>query len=72
MRGLTRHPPTAPTRRRSRSKAALSGGASTPSLVIPNGGGEGRPLLVFLHGRGNDERSYLEYESLFEALESIG
>ena len=42
------------------------------SLVIPEGGGEGRPLLVFLHGRGNDERSYLEYESLFEALESLG
>src|SRR5688500_17297314 len=41
------------------------------SLVIPKGGGDGRPLLVFLHGRGNDERSYLEYESLFEALEAV-
>jgi len=42
------------------------------SLVVPAGGGEDRPLLVFLHGRGNDEDSYLEYESLFTALEDLG
>lgn len=42
------------------------------SVVIPAGGGEGRPLLVFLHGRGGDERSLLDYESLFEELRALG
>jgi S-formylglutathione hydrolase FrmB len=47
-------------------------GASQPvSVVIPAGGGEGRPLLVFLHGRGDDEQSYL-VEPMFEALHGLG
>jgi len=29
-------------------------------VVVPAGGGEGKPLLVFLHGRGGDENSYLQ------------
>jgi len=39
--------------------------------VLPAGGGAGRPLLVFLHGRGGDEDSYL-HGPMFDALESLG
>ena len=42
------------------------------SVVIPAGGGEGRPLLVFLHGRGGDERSFLDFDSVFTALRDLG
>ena len=42
------------------------------SVVIPAGGGEDRPLLVFLHGRGGDERSFLDYDSVFTALRELG
>jgi S-formylglutathione hydrolase FrmB len=41
------------------------------TLVAPAGGGAGRPLLVFLHGRGGDENSELSDE-LFSALRSLG
>jgi S-formylglutathione hydrolase FrmB len=47
-------------------------GASQPiSVVVPAGGGEGRPLLLFLHGRGNDEESNL-VEPMFAALSTLG
>ncbi|MFL5868932.1 MAG: alpha/beta hydrolase [Thermoleophilaceae bacterium] len=42
------------------------------TAVIPAGtNGRGRPLLVFLHGRGNDEDSNLDGE-MFAALHSLG
>jgi S-formylglutathione hydrolase FrmB len=42
------------------------------SVVIPPGARDGRrSLLVFLHGRGDDEDSYLEKE-MFEALDRQG
>ena len=40
------------------------------SVVVPAGGGR-RPLLVFLHGRGNDERSYLN-DQMLSALARLG
>ena len=42
------------------------------SIVIPPGARDGRrSLLVFLHGRGDDESSYLD-EEMFEALDRQG
>jgi S-formylglutathione hydrolase FrmB len=41
------------------------------SVVIPAGGAAGRPLLVFLHGRGGDDRSSL-HGPLFAALSRLG
>jgi S-formylglutathione hydrolase FrmB len=41
------------------------------SIVIPAGGSAGRPLLVFLHGRGGDDRSSL-HDPLFAALGRLG
>jgi S-formylglutathione hydrolase FrmB len=41
------------------------------SVVIPAGGAAGRPLLVFLHGRGGDDRSSL-HDPLFAALGRLG
>ena len=41
------------------------------NVVVPDGGAEGRPLLVFLHGRGSGEDSIL-YDELFAALEDQG
>jgi S-formylglutathione hydrolase FrmB len=41
------------------------------TLVTPTGGGEGRPLVVFLHGRGGDQDSELSDE-LFSALRALG
>jgi S-formylglutathione hydrolase FrmB len=43
------------------------------SVVVPRGADAGsrRPLLVFLHGRGNDERTNLR-EPMFEALARLG
>ena len=48
-------------------------GASEPvSVVVPPGAeGEGRPLVVFLHGRDNDEESYL-VDPVFDGLEMLG
>ena len=43
------------------------------SVVVPRGADAGspRPLLVFLHGRGNDKRTNLR-EPMFEALARLG
>ena len=41
------------------------------TLVTPAGGGAGRPLLVFLHGRGADQNSELSTQ-LFTALHALG
>jgi enterochelin esterase-like enzyme len=42
------------------------------TAVVPGGSSaDRRPLLVFLHGRGNDENSNLD-EEMFSALESLG
>jgi poly(3-hydroxybutyrate) depolymerase len=41
------------------------------TLLVPAGGGAGRPLLVFLHGRGGGPNSELS-EQLFAALRSVG
>ncbi|MFN2617601.1 MAG: alpha/beta hydrolase [Thermoleophilaceae bacterium] len=42
------------------------------TVVVPPGDGpRGRPLLVFLHGRGGDEDSNLDDE-MFSALRSLG
>ena len=41
------------------------------TLVQPRGGGSGRPLLVFLHGRGMDEDSGLNNQ-MFAALSRLG
>jgi S-formylglutathione hydrolase FrmB len=41
------------------------------ALVTPAGGGEHRPLLVFLHGRGADQDSELSTQ-LFVALRALG
>ena len=42
------------------------------NLVVPDGDGEGRPLLVFLHGRGeNGEDSNLD-EEMYAALADQG
>jgi S-formylglutathione hydrolase FrmB len=52
-----------------RSKAV---GKEMPvKVVVPAGGAEGRPLLVFLHGRSGNESSYL-HDPLFDALEKLG
>ncbi|MEA2386756.1 MAG: hypothetical protein QOJ22_930 [Thermoleophilaceae bacterium] len=40
-------------------------------LVLPEGEGEGRPLLIFLHGRGGDEESNLR-EEFYAALADLG
>jgi S-formylglutathione hydrolase FrmB len=40
-------------------------------VVLPEGEARDRPLLVFLHGRGNDESSSLR-DPLFDALEQLG
>lgn len=42
------------------------------SVIEPPGGGAGRPLLVFLHGRGESAPSYLENEELLAALGRLG
>jgi S-formylglutathione hydrolase FrmB len=41
------------------------------NVVIPDGAGDGSPLLVFLHGRGGDEDSSL-VDPMFEALDEQG
>jgi S-formylglutathione hydrolase FrmB len=47
-------------------------GRSLPQrLVIPSGGGEGRALLVFLHGRNADAKSNLR-EEFYAALADLG
>jgi S-formylglutathione hydrolase FrmB len=41
------------------------------TLVSPPGGGSGRPLLIFLHGRGGDQNSELS-DQFFAALDALG
>jgi poly(3-hydroxybutyrate) depolymerase len=41
------------------------------TLVVPPGTGRGRPLLVFLHGRGADQNSEISTQ-LFSALRALG
>ena len=48
------------------------GEALDTSVVLPQGGGSGRPLLVFLHGRDQNERTFLGYDSVFLALRDLG
>jgi poly(3-hydroxybutyrate) depolymerase len=40
-------------------------------LVLPEGEGEGRPLLIFLHGRSGDEESELR-DAFYDALADLG
>ncbi len=52
-----------------RSKAV---GETLPvDVVVPDGEGDGRPLLVFLHGRGSGQDSVL-HDELFSALDDQG
>jgi S-formylglutathione hydrolase FrmB len=51
--------------------APLIHGTAPLTLVTPAGGGSGRPLLVFLHGRGGDQNSELT-AAMFRALRSAG
>jgi S-formylglutathione hydrolase FrmB len=46
-------------------------GRRLPVSVVVPAGGRRRPLLVFLHGRGNDERTYLN-EHMLSALARLG
>jgi S-formylglutathione hydrolase FrmB len=41
------------------------------TLVSPLGGGSGRPLLIFLHGRGANQNSELS-DQFFAALDALG
>ena len=41
-------------------------------VVVPDGAGDGRPLLVFLHGRGGDEDSEMRNERMFTELATLG
>jgi S-formylglutathione hydrolase FrmB len=52
-------------------QAPLINGTAPLTLVTPAGGGPGRPLLVFLHGRGGDQNSELS-DALFRALRRAG
>src|SRR4051812_5895780 len=45
---------------------------ATVWVVVPKGGGAGRPLLVFLHGRSGDEHSERHNGAMFDALASLG
>ena len=48
-------------------------GTRPVSVVVPDGtDGEGRPLLVFLHGRSGDSETFTEDEPFFEALDDQG
>jgi S-formylglutathione hydrolase FrmB len=42
------------------------------SVVVPAGGGDGRPLLVFLHGRSGSESSELRNGAMYEELAAAG
>jgi S-formylglutathione hydrolase FrmB len=38
----------------------------------PAGGPDGRPLLVFLHGRSGSDQTFIEDESVFSGLDKLG
>lgn len=42
------------------------------TLITPRGGGSGRPLLVFLHGEGQNQNSQLSSGPLFAELRALG
>ena len=49
------------------------GAELSTSVIVPAGGGGGsRPLLVFLHGLGGDDRSFTADPALFDALVELG
>ena len=52
-------------------KSALVGRSLDEIVVVPKGGGAGRPLLVLLHGRGSSPDSYLT-RYWFDALAGLG
>ena len=41
-------------------------------VVVPRGEERRRPLLVFLHGRGGSNETFVEDEAMFEALANLG
>ncbi len=43
----------------------------TTEVIVPSGGGEGRPILVFLHGRGNGPSSNVN-EEMYDAIAAQG
>jgi S-formylglutathione hydrolase FrmB len=49
----------------------LAGETLQQTLIRPAGGSDGRPLLVFLHGRNSSPDTMLSAE-LFDALEALG
>ena len=42
------------------------------SVVVPADAGDGRPLLVYLHGRNGDENSEMRNEAMFSELAEVG
>jgi S-formylglutathione hydrolase FrmB len=42
------------------------------TVVVPAGAGEGRPLVVFLHGRNGTEHSELRNEAMYRGLAKLG
>ena len=42
------------------------------TVVVPKGGAEGRPLLVFLHARNGNEDSELRNKAMYEGLAALG
>ena len=53
-------------------RSAAVGESLPVEVVEPRGGGGDRPLVVFLHGREQDERSFLDERGLFDGLETTG
>jgi S-formylglutathione hydrolase FrmB len=51
---------------------ALGGRALEQTYVVPEGATAGRPLLVFLHGRGEDGNDSNLSDELFAALDALG
>jgi S-formylglutathione hydrolase FrmB len=52
-------------------RSRLVGRTLHPILIVPRGGGRGRELLVFLHGRSSAPASNAR-QSMFDALHSLG
>jgi predicted esterase len=48
------------------------GAELSTSVLVPEGGGEGRPLLVFLHGLGGSDLSFISNPALLGALAELG
>jgi S-formylglutathione hydrolase FrmB len=42
------------------------------SVVVPSGAGDGRPLVVFLHGRGGDENTEVGNGAMYAGLAAAG